>query len=1134
MDIDPFSRGDDMVPLAFPEEMLRSSSPDEYAMIEDNPTELITTAGDDGADSLVAAGIAEEEAVLNVLLDNEEDDSTDASNNKEDEILRTAKFLLSMGAQPLSDLVPKSPSPPPSDSEDDAVPDVSEEARGSNVELDHLYQICNRLYGNHGPLKWDYGPDGGALATDKKATLTIELPNGNKRVFKSRGHFKKKSQAKASSALVAIESGAIDFLETGTDRRVRDPAQGVEDTAAEKQQLQLEQDEPRIFEQCNIWRRSKVQPVFTYTIDPKQGNGFGCALSIYLSKMIHRTWSVGVAYGTKQEARGAVCSLAVRLGVLDFIAHGDGLTEPWDDEAAARYPKKVKELILVGSTKESPTHITQQSYYDALPKPPPYNVGFGEGRTNPITYLYKLFQKTKHLGVKEQFTGISDSHVHQGHGCLLRVEHRNDSFSYLVPLAFAKRSEAKAAVCLLAISQGLVDILEEIYGKNQRESAYGSGNGYVRTFKAEPGQLIGTLSSNEKDFGEICLEAIGAELRAFRAGASPRIDLQQSDSGGYTARLEVFVDRTNRRVYTSPGDYRTKHDAKLAVSTLAVERGVLEFIRFRGEPVPHGYVRPPVGGVDIPYVPEVEQRAGPVDRTSRFVGPDQPAPPADSHLFHYRRSPPAAYTPHDDRSYGRPIYPDPAPRDSRDDWHPPPPEPYPPTYVRRDERGYYGYPEHRMPYPAAEDPRSRHPSSYYPPPPSSSAYPPDYAPGSYRSYALPPGGEYDRYGYDRYAEERRYYDHPQDWHSYRGYPEPPPPPRGPSAYPLEAGCTPDYRDAAPRPYYPNYPPSAVDRHPYYERPRDFTPHEDANPYYRRELPFAATRPSYHDDRGAFADPATGSHRHAMHVGMAMQYAPPQEQHREVATHGYLEDRRPYMKQEEDPSPSRSLDTYGRSESEASRFDHTPIADASLRQIPEAAPPVAVPPAGLEPPASKSSAPVLSSAALAALLGSSATQSLASPSSKLPLSVAIPAPEMARSTSTSARSVSFALNAGSVSPAISRDPRKRLRVDSSEPKTPVSPTKGRSFVNELLEFCRTNGREEPVFHSESVPSESSVKYRVWLMLGNQKMGLRTAFDSIVQGNERLSQVVKEKLETDGPPPKRRKTGEDSGDAPSLAA
>jgi hypothetical protein len=48
------------------------------------------------------------------------------------------------------------------------------------------------------------------------------------------------------------------------------------------------------------------------------------------------------------------------------------------------------------------------------------------------------------------------------HGCLLRVEHPSESKSYFVDPIFAKRVDAKAAVCLQAMSEGVASYIRGV------------------------------------------------------------------------------------------------------------------------------------------------------------------------------------------------------------------------------------------------------------------------------------------------------------------------------------------------------------------------------------------------------------------------------------------------------------------------------------------------------------------------------------------------------------------------------------------------------------------------------------------------------------------------------------------------
>ena len=66
------------------------------------------------------------------------------------------------------------------------------------------------------------------------------------------------------------------------------------------------------------------------------------------------------------------------------------------------------------------------------------------------------------------------------------------------------------------------------------------------------------------------------ELAAF--GCSMKVVLSSTPTPGQI------------REYSIPAEYRTKADAKVSLALLAVQQGLIEFLRFRGQPLPHKYV----------------------------------------------------------------------------------------------------------------------------------------------------------------------------------------------------------------------------------------------------------------------------------------------------------------------------------------------------------------------------------------------------------------------------------------------------------------------------------------------------------------------------------------------------------------
>ena len=58
------------------------------------------------------------------------------------------------------------------------------------------------------------------------------------------------------------------------------------------------------------------------------------------------------------------------------------------------------------------------------------------------------------------------------HGCLLRLERPGECRSFLIEPRFQKRGDAKAAVCLLAMSQGIGNYIREIGAATQTKPSH--------------------------------------------------------------------------------------------------------------------------------------------------------------------------------------------------------------------------------------------------------------------------------------------------------------------------------------------------------------------------------------------------------------------------------------------------------------------------------------------------------------------------------------------------------------------------------------------------------------------------------------------------------------------------------------
>jgi hypothetical protein len=95
------------------------------------------------------------------------------------------------------------------------------------------------------------------------------------------------------------------------------------------------------------------------------------------------------------------------------------------------------------------------------------------------------------------------------HGCLLRIERPQESRSYLVDARFPKRADAKAAVCLQAISQGVGD--------------------YIRTIGREVEFKIAPIMRRWAN--ELIFPVLGSECNKIKPGTHPRYDYQKEKDG---------------------------------------------------------------------------------------------------------------------------------------------------------------------------------------------------------------------------------------------------------------------------------------------------------------------------------------------------------------------------------------------------------------------------------------------------------------------------------------------------------------------------------------------------------------------------------------------------------------------------
>ena len=118
------------------------------------------------------------------------------------------------------------------------------------------------------------------------------------------------------------------------------------------------------------------------------------------------------------------------------------------------------------------------------------------------------------------------------HGCLLRLERPGEVKSYLVDTRFTKRAEAKSAVCLLAMSQGV--------------GSYIRGVGKAVEDKLSP-QMRRYIS-------EVLLPALNSEYRKLRgAGVLPPFEYEMELDGLLPPVYQLWRMSANTRLSIARG-----------------------------------------------------------------------------------------------------------------------------------------------------------------------------------------------------------------------------------------------------------------------------------------------------------------------------------------------------------------------------------------------------------------------------------------------------------------------------------------------------------------------------------------------------------------------------------------------------
>jgi len=248
-----------------------------------------------------------------------------------------------------------------------------------------------------------------------------------------------------------------------------------------------------------------------------------------------------VKYDTISEARAACAKVALDQGVLEFVKHGNGQVGPEKSPAVVPDADADAQEAETKAKYTPPTPLTLQLFYEMFPQPFPENFGDKSAvEINAPSWLNTTIQGARGGKLSTNFIWTTNGTLWGGnlgckrrcylychadvdtelvHGCLLRIERPQHSKSYLVDARFPKRADAKAAVCLQAMSQGVGD--------------------YIRAVGKEAEEKITPIMRRWAN--DLIFPLLGVECSKVKPGTHPRYDFQKEKDGSVLFLMNVFL-----------------------------------------------------------------------------------------------------------------------------------------------------------------------------------------------------------------------------------------------------------------------------------------------------------------------------------------------------------------------------------------------------------------------------------------------------------------------------------------------------------------------------------------------------------------------------------------------------------------
>ncbi|KAF8064362.1 hypothetical protein FPV67DRAFT_218446 [Lyophyllum atratum] len=390
--------------------------------------------------------------------------------------------------------------------------------------------------------------------------------------------------AKVQAARIATEKGAVQFILNGDVKMEEDPESSMlefkddmlvaenvlaeeglptgEAEAAVKMEAEVEEEEKdvnvaAIESACKEWRPGNYPPdwMFYHTQEPTDpALRWGAVLRVHLAAP--RIYATDMVYLTAADAKTGAAKLAIKQGLIADIQN---IADPSGKPTPSAPPPP--------PPRATPTNgITLETWFATLPRPLPSDFDFGDKTATEIgasamlnTWITKARGARLKVDYFWPFVQLSEKSTLTG--CVLRIDRAGEVRSYLVEPVFANRRDARNAVSLLALSQGAGE--------------------YIRQIGLEVDNKISPRMRSLVD------DQIYPMLGRKGAGETHTWTFHM-DRDAYGCTLVVAFE-FGRYEYATEPEYRTKADAKLGAAILAAEHGLIELLRFGGEPAPADY-----------------------------------------------------------------------------------------------------------------------------------------------------------------------------------------------------------------------------------------------------------------------------------------------------------------------------------------------------------------------------------------------------------------------------------------------------------------------------------------------------------------------------------------------------------------